>query len=456
MATPGQSDPARYDPELLRRVILDFRQMQTFAEDPFIITRGEGVYLWDDRGRRYFDGLSGVFVAGLGHGNRRVIAAIAAQLEQLAFAPPLHGTTPAALEFARALLAFAPAPFRDGAVKLLSGGSEATEAAMKLARQYHVQSGHPRKYKIIARYGSYHGATMGALSASGGWERKSVFEPLGTGFLHVHPPDCRACPFGHSLDACRARPEALFTCARLVERTIEAEDPDTVAAVIMEPMSVSSAGFTVPPPEFFHLLREVCNRHQVLLIFDEIITGFGRLGTPFGADYYGVMPDLLCCGKGLSGGYAPLAAVLVQPHVYAAFLGRPEERREFHHGHTYGGNPVAAAAGLAALQELQERCLIAHVAALAPHLTARLQQFAARFPGVRNVRGAGFLQGFDLDPAVCGPRPGARFECLARRRGLLARCGRDFVVFAPPLVTTRAELDAMLDIAEACLDELHR
>ncbi len=445
----------QYDLDLLRRVILDFRQMQTFAADPFIITRGEGVYLWDDRGRRYFDGLSGVFVTSLGHGNRRVIAAITAQLEQLAFAPPLHGTTPAALEFAQALLEFAPAPFRRGAVKLLSGGSEATEAAMKLARQYHVQSGHPRKYKIIARYGSYHGATMGALSASGGWERKSVFEPLAAGFLHVHPPDCRACPFGHSLDACRARPEALFTCARLVERTIEAEDPETVAAVIMEPVSVSSAGFTMPPPEFFRLLREACDRHNVLLIFDEIITGFGRLGTRFGADYYSVAPDLLCCGKGLSGGYAPLAAVLVQPRVYDAFLGTPEERREFHHGHTYGGNPVAAAAGLAALRELQERCLVEHVAALAPHLTARLQQFAARFPGVRNVRGAGFLQGFDLDPAVCGPRPGARFESLARQRGLLARCGRDFVVFAPPLVTTRAELDAMLDIAEACLDELH-
>jgi adenosylmethionine-8-amino-7-oxononanoate aminotransferase len=328
--------------EEIERIVLDFTQMRTFAKDPFLFAEGDGIRVTDVAGKTYIDGLSGVFVNSLGYRNRAIIDAVTAQLERLHFAPPLHGTTPVALELVQALLAFAPQGM--GAVKLLSGGSEATEAAMKLARQYHKQTGHPNKFKIIARYGGYHGATMGALSASGSWERKSVFEPLAAGFLHVHPPDCYHCPFG------KTYPDCAITSARLVERTIEAEGPDTIAAVIMEPISVSSAGFVVPPPEYFTILREICDRHGVLLIFDEIITGFGRLGTPSGADYYGVVPDLLCCGKGMSGGYAPLAAVLIAERVWAAFLGEPEERLEFHHGHTYGGNPVACAAGLAALR----------------------------------------------------------------------------------------------------------
>ena len=162
----------------------------------------------------------------------------------------------------------------------MSGGSEATEAAMKLARQYHKQTGSPRKYKIVSRYGAYHGGTMGALSAGGGRERKSVFEPLGVGFIHVHPPYCYRCPFDQIYPGCGR------TCVELIERTIEAEDPETVAAVIVEPISISSAGFMVPPPDYLPRLREICDRHNVVLIYDEIITGFGRLGTMFGSQYF--------------------------------------------------------------------------------------------------------------------------------------------------------------------------
>ena len=179
-------------------LVLDFMQMQEFARDPFVVAEGKGVRIRDTDGREYLDGLAGVFTVSLGHGNRAIVDAMTAQLERLAFAPPLHGTNPVAIELGRALLDFAPPGF--GAVKLLSGGSEATEAALKLARQYHQQTGHPRKYKVIAKYGGYPGATMGALSAGGGWERKSVFEPLVPGFLHVHPPDCYRCPYGKLLD----------------------------------------------------------------------------------------------------------------------------------------------------------------------------------------------------------------------------------------------------------------
>ncbi|CAA9575609.1 MAG: Adenosylmethionine-8-amino-7-oxononanoate aminotransferase, partial [uncultured Thermomicrobiales bacterium] len=309
-------------------------------------------------------------------------------------------------------------------------------------RQYHQQAGHPRKFKILSRYGAYHGATMGALSASGSWERKSVFEPLVAGFLKVHPPTCNACPYDQTLERCRRHD--LFTCARHVERTILAEDPETVAAVILEPMSVNGSGFTVPPDEYLPMVRAICDKHNVLLILDEIITGFGRLGTKFGGDYYGVVPNLLCVGKGMSGGYAPLAAVLVQERVQAAFLGTPEERREFHHGHTYGGNPVAAAAGLAVMRLMREERLVERSAALGGILRRLLEGLAARLPGILAPRGAGLLQGFDLDPAVYGPAPGGAIEAAARERGLLARIGRNFVVFAPPLTVGEDDLALMV------------
>lgn len=457
-ATPWPQDAQRplldaslFDPELIERQILDFRQMATFARDPFVVVGGDGVTVTDHEGKAYLDGLSGVFVASVGHGNEHVIQAIHEQLDRLAFAPPLHGTNPPALALARELLDFAPPGF--GAVKLLSGGSEANEAALKLARQYWQQAGHPRKYKVLARYGGYHGATMGALSATGGWERKSVFEPLVPGFLHVHPPACNACPYDHTLDQCRAH--NLFTCGRHVGRTIAAEDPETVAAVIVEPISVSGAGFTVPPVEYLRQLRADCDQHNVLLIFDEIITGFGRLGTRFGADYFGVVPDLITCGKGMSGGYSPLAAVLISEKLRLAFLGEPGERKEFHHGHTFGGNPLSSAAGLAVLRHIRQRGLVERAADLGVRiLQPRLTALATSRPGIRNVRGAGLLQGFDLDPAIYGEAPGPRLERLARDRGLIARIGRDFVVFAPPLVTPEEALHRMVDIIDDAIGAL--
>jgi adenosylmethionine-8-amino-7-oxononanoate aminotransferase len=449
-------DQSLFDPDLIERQILDFRQMTAFAQEPFIFVAGDGVTLTDHQGKTYLDGLSGVFVASVGHRNPRVVAAIHEQLDRLAFAPPLHGTNPPALALARELLSFADemAPGHFGAVKLLSGGSEANEAALKLARQYWQQAGHQRKFKVLARYGGYHGATMGALSATGGWERKSVFEPLVAGFLHVHPPACHRCPYDRTLEECRAG--EIFTCARHVERTIEAEDPETVAAVIMEPMSVSAAGFTTPPVEYYRMLRDACDRHNVLLIFDEVITGFGRLGARFGAEHYGVMPDLITCGKGMSGGYAPLAAVLISERVRQAFLGEPGQRREFHHGHTFGGNPLSSATGLAVLRYLRQEGLVERANDIGERvLRARLDGLAAELPGLRNVRGDGLLRGFDFDPDVYGPAPGPRLERLCKERGLIARIGRDFMCFAPPLTTPEADLHRMLDIAADSIKALN-
>jgi adenosylmethionine-8-amino-7-oxononanoate aminotransferase len=441
---PSLADTTRAD---VTRLVLDFMQMEEFAKDPFVVAEADGIRLRTTDGREFIDGLAGVFTVSLGHGNAAIVEAITRQLNTLAFAPPLHGTNPPAIELAKELVEFAPPGV--SAVKFLSGGSEATEAAMKMARQYHVNRGNARKYKIIAKYGAYHGATVGALSAGGGWERKSVFEPLLGNMLHVHPPYCFRCPYGKVYDggACG------ITCADIVERTILAEDPETIAAIIMEPISISSAGFVVPPREFFQQLRAYCERHDILLIFDEIITGFGRLGTNFGADYYGVVPDLIACGKGMSSGYAPLAAVLIQEHVNREFLGSAEERREFHHGHTYGGNPVACAAGLAALRQMKELNLVEHARQMGERMRERLEAMRATYPMVADVRGAGLLQGVGLiaDPAV---KPGKLVERAARARELIFRCGNDYAAFAPPLVSTPSDVDEMCDILDQSLAEV--
>src|SRR5438445_873119 len=436
--------------QTIPRLFLDFMQMREFAKDPLVFVGGEGIRLTDTAGRRYIDGLSGVFVASLGHGNMPVIEAMMAQARQLAFAPPLHGTNLPALKLTELLLGIAPEGV--GAVKLLSGGSEATESAMKLARQYHQQTGHPRKYKIVSRYGAYHGGTMGALSDGGGRERKSVYEPLGVGFIHVHPPYCYRCPFDQTYPGCGR------TCVTLLERTIEAEDPDTVAAVIVEPISISSAGFIVPPPDYLPRLREVCTRHNVVLIYDEIITGFGRLGTMFGSEYFKAPPDITCCGKGMSGGYAPLAAILIRDRIAATFYGEDEDNVQFHHGHTYAGNPVACAAGVAAMTQLIEGKLVDNAREQGERLRQRLLEIAGRHKIIGDVRGAGLLQGveFTKDRATkerfpVKVRPGKVVEREARARGLLLRCGNDFAAFAPPLIVTADEIDEMTGILGECI-----
>jgi beta-alanine--pyruvate transaminase len=432
---------------VLPRIFLDFMQMQEFAKDPLVIVGGEGIRLIDHVGRKYIDGLSGVFVTSLGHGNVQVIEAMMAQARELAFSPPLHSTNLPALKLADLLLRIAPEGV--GAVKFLSGGSEATEAAIKVARQYHQQTGSPRKYKVISRYGSYHGATLGALSASGGRERKSMFEPLGVGFVHVHPPYCYRCPFDQVYPTCGR------TCVSLIERTIEAEDPDTVAAVIVEPISISSAGFIVPPADYLPRLREVCTRHNVVLIYDEIITGFGRLGAMFGSQYFGAVPDITCCGKGMSGGYAPLAAILIHERIAEAFYGKADERREFHHGHTYGGNPVACAAGLAVIRQIIERDLVGNARRQGERLRQRLTEMASRHPLVADVRGAGLLQGVEFVRHGL-TNPGKMVERVARERGLLLRCGNDFAALAPPLVCTAEDVDEMCRILEESITTVER
>jgi len=437
------------DPQVLRHIVLDFKQMQDFVRKPLIMERADGVRYWDVDGKSYLDGLSGIFVVNIGHGNRRVIEAMKAQLDKIAFAPPLHGTNTAAVRLAAKIAEITPGDLNT--VKLLSSGSEATEAAMKLARQYHAQTGNASKFKIISRYFGYHGATMGALGATGTTKRRWMFEPFAPGYVKVHTPHCYRCPYALSHPSCNV------LCARIVRDVIKMEGPQTVSAFIVEPIG-NTGGIITPPPEYFPILRDICTELDVLLIFDEVLTGFGRTGSMFAAQTFGVTPDILCMGKGMTSGYAPMSAIAFSDKVARAFWGAPEAGIEFSHGHTYGGNPLCAATALEVIAIMLEQDLPARARTMGAYLRQRLESLA-RFGIVGEVRGKGMLLGVELvkDPATRQAWPenvriGMQIgeECMAR--GLIIRFDPDWIALAPPLVTTKDEIDEMIWILEASIE----
>ena len=430
--------------------MIDFTQMQAFSEDPLILTEGDGIRVRDVDGRWYVDGLSGTFCMSLGHGNARVVEAASAQLSRLALAAPTMATSDRSLELAQELLALLPAQYTT--LKWGSGGSEAVEAAIKMARQFHRQAGDPRKYKVLSHYRAYHGVTGQALAASGWRASKSPYEPLAAGFVHLHTPDPYRPPFG--VDPA----EVGATYVRLVEQVVELEGPETIAALITEPI-LMSAGVVIPPRDYLPALRALCDRHEIVLIFDEIITGFGRTGHLFASELFETWPDILVFGKGLTGGYVALSATVLTSRLAEAFWGAAGQ--EFAAGHTYAGNPVACAAGLAALQEIRERELVANAAARGEQGLARLRELQSRVPGIGDVRGRGLLYGLELvrdvetkEPFPAAENVGIKVREAARKKGLLLRASHWMAVLAPPLTITAAELDELLDILDEAVTEV--
>ncbi len=445
------ADAQTTEEEFLRQIFVR-DQMAEWCKHPLIMARADGVHYWDVSGQRYLDALSGIYVVAVGHNNRRVIEAMHRQLDTLHFAPPMHGTNPVAVQLANVLAELAPGDL--STVKFQCGGSEVTEAAIKLARQYHRLTGSPGKYKIIGRYLSWHGSTMGSLSASGLKSRKTVNEPLAPGFLHVFPPTCYRCPFGKEYPSCG------ITCAGIVNDVIEMEDPSTVAAVIVEPIG-HTGGIIDPPEEYLPLLREICTRHHVLLIFDEIITGIGRTGRMFAAETFGVTPDLLCVGKGLGGGYAPLSALICRRPIANAFWGPIGENPGFVEGHTFEGNPISCAAGLAVLREILERDLLTNARVQGERLRAGFQRLAQKHGVIGDLRGKGLLQGIEFvrNPATKEPFPtklafGVRVGRRALDHGLLCRFDPHWIAFGPPLISTAEQIDEMVAILDQSLGEV--
>ncbi|MCI0456849.1 MAG: aspartate aminotransferase family protein [Gemmataceae bacterium] len=449
---PDLISAAQTTEEHFLRQIFVRDQMAEWSKAPFIMARADGVHYWDVSGKRYLDALSGIYVVSVGHNNRRVIDAIRRQLDTLHFSPPMHGTNPVAVQLANVLAELAPGDL--SAVKFQCGGSEVTEAAIKLARQYHKLTGNPGKYKIIGRYLSWHGSTMGSLSASGLKGRKTVNEPLAPGFLHVFPPTCYRCPFGKRYRECG------ITCATLVGDVIEMEDPATVAAVIVEPIG-HTGGIIDPPEEYLPLLREICDRHNVLLIFDEIITGIGRTGQMFAAETFGVVPDVLCVGKGLSGGYVPLSAMLCRRHIADTFWGPISANPGFVEGHTFEGNPISCSAGLAVIQEVLERDLLANARAQGERLRAGFERLAEKYGVIGDIRGKGLFQGIEFvrDRATKERFPaevafGVRVGKRALEHGLLSRFDPHWLAFGPPLISTAEQIEEMVGLLDRSLGEV--
>ncbi len=435
--------------QLLRRTFLDYQQMSSVLESPLILNRAKGVYYWDIEGKRYFDAIGGIFCAVLGHCHERVIGAMRRQMDVMTFSPPLHGIADVTLDFIEKMGQITPGNLNY--VKPFSGGSESTEAAMKFARQYFKQTGHPGKYKFVSRYQGYHGGTFGAMSASGTGPRKTKFEPQMPGFLKVFPPT-------HYRDRFVDWEECNRFAARAFEEVIVAEDPETVAGIIVEPIG-NTGGIITPTEEYFRTLREICDRHNVLLIFDEIITGYGRTGNMFAAQTFGVTPDILCAGKGLSGGAIPLGAMIAREDMADAFFGPPEAEIQFAHGHTYAGNPLACAAGMAVIDEIVEKNLCARARVIGDYLAKKLEGLKA-FGVVREIRGRGMLLGVELiqdavtmRPFPTGRKLGAALKKTAINNGLILRIDPDWFAVAPALNIEQSEIDEMYDLIEKSLKQ---
>jgi adenosylmethionine-8-amino-7-oxononanoate aminotransferase len=433
--------------DILRHTFLDYRQTSEFLKDPIIIERADGFYIWDVDGKRYFDAIGGIFVAVLGHRHPRVVEAVTRQMERATFVPPLHATCDVTLELVEKLGAVGPGNL--DFAKPFSGGSESIEAALKFTRQYFRQTGHPSKYKFISLYLSYHGATFGAMAASGSGARKTKFEPQMGGFLKVVSPIQYRDRFGSWEETCRF-------CARLFEDVIISEDPETVAGVVIEPIC-NTGGIVTPTSEYFQILRDTCTRHNVLLIFDEVLCGIARTGDMFAAQTFGVMPDILCSGKGLSSGVVPIGSMIARGDMAAAFYGLPEESVHFAHGHTFAGHPVAAAAAIAVLDEIVEKQLDRKARRLGERLRARLERLK-RYGVIREVRGKGVLLGVELvrNPETLEPFPpdaklGSALKRTALQNGLILRIDPDWFAVSPPLIAEEDDIDHVCDLIERSL-----
>lgn len=450
MAADSLQDAAR------RHLWMHFSRLGTYEAGGAVpvIVRGEGSYVFDDAGARYLDGLSSLFVSQVGHGRQELSAAAAKQSDQLAYFPIWGYAHPTAVELAERLAERAPGDLNR--VFFTSGGSEAVEAAYKLARQYFKLVGQPGRYKVISRQWAYHGVTMGALSLTGVPAMKAPFEPMVPGAVKV--------PNAHFFRAVEhADDEQAYGrwAADQVERAIVLEGPDSVAAVFVEP--VQNAGGSIPPPPgYFARLREICDRHGVLLVSDEVICAFGRLGEWFGAQRYGYVPDMITFAKGATSGYAPLGGVLVSDRLAEPFL---SGTTSFAHGVTFGGHPVACAVALANLEVFEREDLLAHVRANEPALQATLDKLRD-LPLVGDVRGAGYFWAVEL----VKDRDGAvRFDAGERERllrgflgprlyraGLICRPddrGDAIVQLAPTLISGQQQFDEIEQALREVLTE---
>ncbi len=415
---------------------------------PDIIARGEGCWVWDVDGHKMLDGVAGLWSSNLGHSNKAVRDAIVAQLDELPFYNTFRGTThPRAIELSTRIVE-TMAPDGVAAVMFGNGGSDAVEAALKMARQYWKLKGQPERTKFISLKNGYHGVHYGGMSVNGLGNIRRAYEPLLPGCFHVDSP----WPYRNAYT--QDEEELGRICAGLLEREILFQGADTVAAFIAEPIQ-GSGGVIVPPANFWPLVREVCDRHGVLLIADEVVTGFGRAGTLFGTRLWGVKADIWCLAKGISSGYVPLGATALSTKVAEPFLAEGGQNT-IGHGYTYSGHPVAAAAALATLDELERLDVVGNAARVGAYFQQRLKALEPQCSFIGEVRGRGLMACLEMvaDKATRATLPRSsdlpqRVAREAYRRGAMVRISGANMILSPPLVISREEVDQLVDILAA-------
>ena len=436
-------DEAPLSREAMEAFWLPFTANRQFKANPRIFTGARGMYYTTADGRQVMDAMAGLWCVNAGHAAPRIAEAIKRQADALDYVSSFGMSHPLAFTLATRITGMAPEGLDH--IFFVNSGSEAVDTALKIARAYHQARGDGRRTRLIGRAKGYHGMGFGGLSVAGIARHRRDFGPL-LGDVdhlpHTHHP-------AHNAFS-RGRPAWGAHLADELEALCQIHDASTIAAVIVEPVA-GSTGVLIPPPGYLQRLREITKKHGILLIFDEVITGYGRLGTPFGADYFGVTPDIMVTAKGLTNGVIPMGAVLVSAEIHDAFMTGPDHLIEFFHGYTYSGNPIASAAGLATLETYKEEGLFERGAALAPVWEEALHSLKGE-PNVIDVRNIGLVGAIELDPIAGQPTKRAFSAFLhAYEHGYLIRTTGDIIALSPPLIISEDQIAELIDGVRAAL-----
>ncbi len=423
-----------------------------------VISHGNGVFLYDVTGKKYLDGSSGAVTASIGHHVQAVIDAMADQASKVSFVYRSQFSSVPAENLASKLMNIAPGDINWSF--FVNSGTEAVETAMKISIQYWQEVGKPHKNQIISRWKSYHGITIGALSLSGHAERRRRFETLLEKSPVVEPPYCYRCPFNLQYPGCGLK------CAEDLERAIEEIGADNIAGFVAEPIIGAAAAAICPPDGYYQRIAEICKKHAIHFIADEVMTGIGRTGKMFAMEHWGVTPDIICIGKGMSAGYSPIAATLVSESIIGGIL---KGSKIVMSGHTYSANPQSSAVALAVLEYMESQDLVEHSRVMGDYLLEELLQLKTAFPFIGDVRGKGLLLGLEMVednttkyPFATDKAVTTRLVELAQKNGLLIYpasagiegVGGDAIIIAPPLSITKEEVDELISILEKTLKDL--
>ena len=422
---------------------MPFTANRQFKKAPRLLARSSGMHYWTQDGRKVLDGVAGMWCVNAGHARPKIVQAIQQQAAELDYAPPFQMGHPKAFELAEAAIMLAP----DGMTKLFftNSGSESVETALKMALAYHRVRGEGQRTRLIGRERGYHGVNFGGISVGGMVANRKMFGSLLAGVDHIrHTHDLERNAFTVG------QPEHGAELADDLERLCALHDPSTIAAVIVEPIA-GSAGVFLPPKGYLQRLRAICDKHGILLIFDEVITGFGRTGKPFAAQTFGVTPDLMTVAKGLTNGCVPMGGVFAKQAIHDAFMSGPEHLIEFFHGYTYSAHPLACAAGLGTLETYADEGLLTRAGMLQGYFAEAVHSLKG-LPNVIDIRNLGLVAGIELQPIAGEPTKRAFnifLDCYDK--GVLLRTTGDIVALSPPLIVERAQIDQIVDTLKGAI-----